>query len=114
MTIHDMFKIEEMKFGIYQRGSVITHQVRAAMMLSSIKSTIIEYYSKEWFENIVSIMAQHHGEYEEQPRTVYAVFCHYIDNIDAQLTGFEQSFDKAYTLNGTTKTDVGDFRHLTI
>ena len=101
LTLHDVGKIYEMHDGIYQNYSFITHRGLGLEHLLPYKSEITDLYSEEFFYMICSIILQHHGEYGEEPRTLYAVLVHIIDDMEAQLTSINE-----ITLEGNTTTDA--------
>lgn len=47
---------------------------------------------------ICSVLLQHHGEYGENPRTIYAMLVHMIDDMEAHLTSIDDIIaDHAYS-----------------
>lgn len=89
ITLHDIGKIYEMHDGIYQEYSFITHRGLGLEHLMPYKKMIVGLYSEEFYYMICSVILQHHGEYGEYPRTVYAMIVHMIDDLEAQLTSID-------------------------
>lgn len=89
LALHDIGKIYEMHDGVYQDYSFITHRGLGIEHLLPYKHMIVELYNEEFFYMICSVILQHHGEYGENPRTVYAMIVHMIDDLEAQLTSID-------------------------
>ena len=91
LALHDIGKIFEMHDGVYQNYSFITHRGLGLEHLLPFKPSIVELYNEEFFYMLYSILQQHHGEYGENPRTVYAMLVHMIDDMEAQFTGIDDA-----------------------
>lgn len=89
LALHDIGKIYEMHDGVYQQYSFITHRGLGLEHLLPYKQLIVDLYDEEYFYMICSVLLQHHGEYGENPRTVYAMIVHMIDDLEAQLTSID-------------------------
>lgn len=100
LAIHDVGKIYEMKDGVYQGTSFITHRGLGYEHLLKHKSIIVELYDEEFFYMLASVILQHHGEYGENPKTLYAYLVHMIDDMEAQLTSIDDILQE-----GTISTD---------
>ena len=83
---HDLGKIREMNLGIYQPVSKVTHRYLGAEYIAEYKKEIIEHYDEDWYYNLISIILQHHGEYAEPCKTIYAYIVHKADALDAEFT----------------------------
>lgn len=92
LAIHDIGKIYEMHNGTYQEYSFVTHRGLGMEYLVEHRDVIESNYDKEFFYMIYSVIQQHHDEYGEGARTLYALLVHMIDNMDAMGT------DKPMTL----------------
>lgn len=101
LTLHDIGKIYEMHDGIYQNYSFITHRGLGLEHLLPYKAEIADLYDEGFFYMICSIILQHHGEYGEEPRTLYAALVHMIDDMEAQLTSVNEVI-----FEGTTTSDA--------
>lgn len=97
VLLHDIGKTLELKDGVYTDISVATHRFLGAELLFSHKDEIVSLYDEMWYYNLISIITQHHGQYEERPRTIFSYITHLVDNFDTQLTilqgGIENSID---------------------
>ena len=94
---HDIGKVTEMKFGVYQPESIVTHRYLGIEFLYPFKDYIVENYSSEWWYNLVSIFLQHHGEFEDDCRTLPALLVHKADMIDSEMTNLCQLLDTPFT-----------------
>jgi len=98
LSLHDVGKIYEMHDGVYQKYSFLTHRGLGLELLLQYKELIVDLYDEEFFYMICSVLLQHHGEYGENPRTVYAMLVHIIDDMEAQLTIIDDMIkEEAYT-----------------
>lgn len=102
--LHDIGKIYEMNFGVYQQASCVTHKYIGSEMVAEFKKDICEAYGVEWYYNLISIMLQHHGEWGEQPKTVWAQIVHYADAYEAKLMLLAQAMEGAGE-DGKVKVD---------
>src|SRR5690606_9922829 len=93
VLLHDIGKTLELKDGVYTDISIATHRFLGAEVLFSYKESIVSKYSELWYYNLVSILTQHHGKYEEKPRTVFSYIIHLVDNFDTQLTIMKEKVD---------------------
>lgn len=88
--LHDIGKIYEMEFGVYQPVSRVTHRYLGTELLSEYKEDIINDYSDIWYYDLISILLQHHGEYGDDCKTLCSFIVHEADNMDAKFTLVEQ------------------------
>lgn len=91
--IHDIGKIYEMNFGVYQPVSIVTHRYLGTELISPYKAEIIADYNEDWYYDLISIMLQHHGEYGDDCKTLCSYIIHEADNLDAKFTLVEQMLD---------------------
>lgn len=86
VTLHDIGKINEMEYGIYNERSFLTHRLLGAELLFPYKEEISNLYDMEWYDYLVSIIMQHHGPYAEESRTLPAMIIHLIDDFESVST----------------------------
>ena len=91
VLVHDIGKIKEMKFGVYQPCSIVTHRYIGIEMMP--KDKIIEAYGEEWWLQLVSIFLQHHGEFGDECRTIASYLVHKCDLLESQLTSIGQALE---------------------
>ena len=85
-TLHDIGKIFELNFGNYQPCSVVTHRYLGIELIQDLKSDIIESYNEKWYYDLVSIFLQHHGEFDDDYRSLAALIIHKADILDSEFT----------------------------
>ena len=93
LIIHDCGKVFEMYNGTYQRFSYVTHRGLGVEYLLQYKDFIIEKYDEDFFYMLFSILQQHHDEYGEGAKTIYAYIAHIIDNVDATLSSIDEMIE---------------------
>ena len=87
MALHDIGKIQEMYYGVYQHRSIVTHRIIGLEMVFPYKDLIVEKYGEDWYDFLLSIIAQHHTGYNaEEAKTMPAMIVHLIDNLDSLST----------------------------
>lgn len=107
-TLHDIGKSNEMKNGIYQPDSIITHRTIGVLHVNSAETTIVNKYDKEWYYELITIINQHHDEYGEHAQTLGAYIVHIIDDFEAQMTTIQTKIQ-----NETANNAVGNFIEIT-
>lgn len=107
LVLHDMGKIYELKDGAYWEESIVAHTTSGIWFLDKYKNEIIEKFGRMFYLELVAIISQHHGEFGERPKTVYAYLVHVVDLLDARVSGLQKKLDDDSTL-GTYYID--DFR----
>lgn len=98
--LHDIGKTVEYEFGVYQPKSIVTHNYLGIEFISPYKEAIIEAYDEMWYYNLVSILLQHHGDYEAPCRTVAAFIVHKADEFDAIMTVLGQYMEHVNNKSG--------------
>lgn len=98
ISLHDIGKIFEMHNGVYQPTSFLTHRGLGFEYLMQYKELIVDSYDEEFYYMVCSVILQHHGEYGENPKTLYAMLVHIIDEMEASLTGVEETLENNTTI----------------
>ena len=106
IALHDIGKIYEMRDGTYQCTSYLTHRALGFEHILLYRSMIVEIYDEEFFYMIASVILQHHGEYGEVPKTVYALLVHEIDNLEAKLTSLNELICTEHTTSDSAGTKI--------
>ena len=91
IILHDVGKIWEMNYGVYQKNSYVTHRILGIELLVKYKNAILQVYDDGFYYQLVAVLQGHHGEFEDAPKTVLAYIVHLIDMLESQTTGI---FDK--------------------
>ena len=106
VALHDIGKIYEYTNGVIEgNGLLVSHHTFGVEMLSKYKEFIIGLKSEEFYYRLLSIIEQHHGEYEETPRTLEAYLVHMVDNFDSTYQAIDESIEK-----GSTTISFGGFK----
>lgn len=98
LVLHDMGKIYELKDGAYWEESIVAHTTSGIWFLDKYKDEIIEKFGRMFYLELVAIISQHHGEFGERPKTVYAYLVHVVDLLDARVSGLQKKLDDDNTL----------------
>lgn len=103
LIFHDIGKIEELgELGVYMDDTFVTHRIIGIEIMGELKKQILQYMSLHDYRVLISILQGHHGEYDDKPRTVWALISHYIDNLEATTTSVLDSIE-----NGEIKESYG-------
>ena len=89
-VLHDIGKVQELNFGVYQPNSAATHCILGLDVLYQFRSEIEAAYGISGFRLLQSILVEHHNEYGDKCRTVLAYVVHMCDLLDARMTGLAQ------------------------
>lgn len=93
-AIHDIGKTVEYKNGsVVGLGRICSHHTFGVEMLMKHKDELISLYDEEFFYRLCAIVEQHHGEFEESPRTFEAYIIHLIDKFESDLQFIDQSLE---------------------
>ena len=85
-AIHDIGKIFEYSdCAMSGLGIMLSHHTFGVKLLLENKKIIIESMGENFFYKLLAVVEQHHGEYEERPRTVVAYVVHLLDTLESQL-----------------------------
>lgn len=94
ILMHDIGKIYEMTNGVYQPCSRVTHRILGVEMLSGVRQDIIDAYGETGYYDLVSILVQHHDEYDDKARTVLAKAVFLLDNLESKFMGIQQTLEE--------------------
>ena len=86
-ALHDIGKVFEYDSGVISdTGRMLSHHTFGVMHLLEYRDLIISSMGESFFYSMLSIVEQHHGEFEERPRTIAAYVIHKIDTLDSVFT----------------------------
>lgn len=110
--LHDIGKVKELNYGVYQPNSFVGHTYYGVDILSQFKTVIEEAYGEKGYLELVSVMLQHHDEFETPSKTLTAYIVFRADELDAKLTLIQQTLEK----NTNSKDNVihVDNRYFTV
>lgn len=95
-ALHDIGKISEYNMGsISPLGKIVSHHTIAVEMLLKDKDFIIEKLDSVFFYKLLSIVEQHHGPWEERPRTVEAYLIYKVDELESKFAALNESLEES-------------------
>lgn len=93
-AVHDIGKVREYDNGVIsEEGKRISHNISGILMLEQHKDVIVDLKGEQFYTDLVSVIATHHGEYGERPRTVIAYVIHLIDCLESNLASINQQLE---------------------
>lgn len=93
-ALHDIGKILEYSNGsVSEEGKYLPHLVSGAILVAEHKDKIVELKGIEFYNSLLSIISQHHGEFGEPPRTVAAYVISKLDALESQLTALNTKLE---------------------
>lgn len=100
ILFHDIGKLIEIKNGSYTPESIVPHSVLGAVYFeNNMKETIVSEYGSMFYHELLAIIAEHHGEFGERPKTVYAYLVHCIDLLDSRVSGLYEKVEDNVSVN---------------
>lgn len=116
VILHDIGKIYEMNYGVYQENSYVTHRLLGIELLVKYKSAIIDLYDADFYYELISVLQGHHGkEFGDAPTTVLAFIVHLIDVLESQTTGiFDKIERNDYTMRAGSMSVYVDGSYLSV
>ena len=91
--LHDIGKIKEYNFGVIQPEACVGHLYFGLEPIMAMKDEIVAVYGEKGYYDLVSIIMQHHGEYDMNCRTVSAFLVFQADCLDAKVTDMVQAME---------------------
>ena len=86
-ALHDIGKIYEYNNGTISDGGMrLSHHTYGVLFLAENKEKIVSVMGEDFYISLLSVVEQHHGEYEEKPRTLIAYVVHKLDELDSVFT----------------------------
>lgn len=90
LIIHDFGKILELENGVYTEISIVPHTYLGIEVISKHKDLIVETYNQMFYRELQAIILEHHGEFGERPKTIFAYLVHVIDLLDSRVSGLQR------------------------
>lgn len=92
--LHDLGKIWEYSDGELSELAWASHRVLLNEYLTTnFKSELESVFGTQGYLRVLSAVAQHHGEYEERPRTIEGYLVHLVDNMETNITQLCEGVD---------------------
>lgn len=107
LIVHDFGKMVELKDGAYTPYSIVPHTYWGIEVLSKHKDLIVKTYGEMFYVELQAIVLEHHGEFGERPKSVYAYLVHVVDLLDSRVSGLHKVLSEA-TEGASVKFD--DYR----
>ena len=105
-ALHDIGKVMEYTNGtIVGNGLIVSHHTFGVEMLVGCKEFIVGVKSEEFYYRLLAVVEQHHGEYEETPRTIEAYLVHLVDNLESKFQSVSESLE-----GGTGVVNIDSFK----
>lgn len=95
IALHDIGKLLELSNGSYSDISIVPHTVLGLEVLGKYRDIIVEVYGEMFYRELQAIIVEHHGEYGERPKTVYAYIIHVVDLLDSRVSGLQKKMREA-------------------
>lgn len=94
-ALHDIGKVFEYTNGsIIGNGLLVSHHTFGVELVTAKRDEIIELKSEEFYYRLLAIIEQHHGEFEETPRTIEAYLVYLADLIESKYEAISESLEK--------------------
>ena len=91
LLIHDIGKTLEYQDGEVTKLAKVTHRGLGIEIAVLNKDLFLKYYPEDFYYEIIAIINQHHGVFEEKPHSVFSYLVHLIDMADTHISGLEES-----------------------
>lgn len=95
IALHDIGKLLELDNGSYSEISIVPHTVLGLEVLEKYKESIVGAYNDMFYREMQACIVEHHGEYGERPKTVYAYIVHAVDLLDSRISGLQKKMHNA-------------------
>lgn len=89
--MHDIGKLREYKLGIYQKPAYANHLLYSTEYLIDFKDIIVTTYSEDWYNQLLGVVLEHHGEFGMACQTIDAYVLHMADLLESRMTLVQQS-----------------------
>lgn len=109
LVVHDFGKILELKNGAYTEISIVPHTYLGIEIISKYKELIEQTYNEMFYRELQAIILEHHGEFGERPKTVYAYLVHVIDLLDSRVSGLQRKVE-GLELGDTTNVAFDNYK----
>lgn len=86
-ALHDIGKVLEYNNGsMSELGKTLNHLTLGLTLIMPHREFIVQKKGKEFYDTLMSVIQQHHGEYGERPKTLAAYLVHIFDMLESRLT----------------------------
>ena len=95
LLLHDIGKTQEYSAMSASKRAFLGHRYLGALLLEQHRELIESKYGEVGCDHLISVLLQHHGQYEERPKTVLAYAVHLVDVFEARMTSLNESMTVA-------------------
>lgn len=105
-VFHDIGKIIEYSDGaISDNGKILSHNISGVLLLTKYQKEISELKNDEFFNKLIAVISQHHGEFGDRPRVVESYIIHLADVFESRVESLDemlamQKDDSAVRMDG--------------
>lgn len=100
IVLHDLGKVYEYSDGMASDVAFLGHRYFGLLLLGGLRDKVVELYSMDFYNMLVSVVLQHHGAYGERPTTIYAYIVHCLDMLESQVTGILEQVNSGGNIQG--------------
>lgn len=90
ILFHDLGKTKEYTAFRASNEAFLSHRYLGVRMIEPYEEQIVSAYNHEWYDHLIAILLQHHGIYEERPKTVMAYAVHLVDMMESSMASLNQ------------------------
>lgn len=112
ILLHDLGKTMEMSNGVYQPCSRVTHRILGLEFIQSCRQDIIDSYGEVAYYDLVSVIVQHHDEFDDKARTVLAKLVFLCDVMESRCMGISQELEERVQGSGDDARIFFDGKYL--
>lgn len=97
LLIHDIGKVITRRYTTINEDEIVLEHRTLGLkyfLLNEGKEfflSVEEIYGKQAIVELEAIIMQHHGAFEERPKTVFSYLAHLVDMLDTNITGVEEA-----------------------
>lgn len=103
-ALHDIGKVLEYNNGnISEEGKILNHLTLGLRLIMEHRYDIVNSMGQNFYDTLLSVIQQHHGQYGERPKTLAAYLVHTFDMLDAKLTDVSELIENS--CSDTIKVD---------
>ena len=105
-ALHDIGKVLEYNNGsMSEEGKLLNHLALGLNLVTPYKKEIVSLKGINFYNTLLSVIQQHHGQYGERPKTLASYLVHMFDMLESKLTDASESI----TNSGTDTIKCEDF-----
>lgn len=106
LVIHDIGKVKEYNHGEKAPYAKATHRGLGVEILVNNKQAIVSKFDEDFFYELLAIITQHHGVFEEKPHTVFSYLVHLVDMFDTHTTALNEAMRQGKELIKVIDRDI--------